>query len=118
MKNIVALVAGLLPLSLVSAQNVVSNKPDMAAQMAEAKLFYQRSLDSRPTDSYRRPLPSAGVGRALLDAIPGLSAPYPLRDSSDLQDLSKQEQLQGKRTPAAKAASLLQLLTARLKPCP
>jgi hypothetical protein len=49
MKKIAALVAGLLPLSLVSAQNparnTAPNKPDMAAQMAEAKLFYQRSLE-------------------------------------------------------------------------
>ncbi|WP_263373455.1 hypothetical protein [Granulicella aggregans] len=53
MKRIFALVASLLPLSLVSAQNpaqnpgqnAVPNKPDMAAQMAEATLFYKRSLE-------------------------------------------------------------------------
>ena len=49
MKRIVALVASLLPFSLVAsknqAQNAFPRQPDAAAQRAEAALFYQRSLE-------------------------------------------------------------------------
>ncbi|MBB5057367.1 hypothetical protein HDF16_002052 [Granulicella aggregans] len=45
MKRIAALLASLLPLSLISAQNPTSPHPDMAAQRAEATLFFQRSLE-------------------------------------------------------------------------
>jgi hypothetical protein len=45
MKRIAALLASLLPLSLISGQNPVPNRPDTAAQQAKATLFYQRSVE-------------------------------------------------------------------------
>lgn len=45
MKRIVALLAGLLPLSLISAKNYAGPPPDIAAQQAKAALFFQRSLE-------------------------------------------------------------------------
>lgn len=70
MKRIVALVASLLPLSLVSAknaaQNAVPNKPDMAAQMAEATLFYQRSLEINELASKPQSMEDA---RKMIDLI-------------------------------------------------
>jgi hypothetical protein len=71
MKYIAALLASLLPLSLISAQNPLPTHPDLAAQQAKAALFYQRSLEINDLASKPQSLEDS---RRLIDLIADIFA--------------------------------------------